>query len=132
MIPAIRPTGSSCLSRGGTSLLRLLSLGFVTLLTTGCATPVYENYLPWADGWRIGKVSRIEATADDFAFYQCRCGANFFDGKQTRFAIVQWRDVSRSRWTIARIPQGMSLVAGEEVYVKVWDCSAPLVKHDKN
>ncbi|CAN7214524.1 hypothetical protein LJR066_000628 [Acidovorax sp. LjRoot66] len=113
-------------------LLRLLALSAAAVLATGCATPVYENYLPWSEGWRLGKVSRAEATADDFAFYKRRCRANQLEGTPARFAIVQWRDVSRSRWTIALLPEDVAVAAGDLVYVKVWDCSTALVKREKS
>ena len=102
------------------------------MLAAGCATPVYENSLPWAEGWRVGKISRIEATAQDLAFYKRRCKADQLDRAQERFAIVQWREVGRSRWTVARLPADVAVVAGEPVYVKVWDCSAALVKREKS
>lgn len=132
MIPAQMSTASSFLQQGSASLLRLLSMCFVTMVTAGCATPMYENYLPWADGWRLGKVSKAEATADDLAFYKRQCRANQLEHAQERFAIIQWREVGRSRWTVARLPADMTVVAGELVYVKVWDCSTALVKREKN
>jgi hypothetical protein len=112
--------------------LRLPALCVVALLAAGCATPVYENSLPWAEGWRVGKISRIEATAQDLAFYKRRCKTDQLDRAQERFAIVQWREVGRSRWTVARLPADVAVVAGEPVYVKVWDCSAALVKREMN
>ena len=115
-------------------LLRLRGLLLVglALLAAACATPVYENSLPWAEGWRVGKVSRVEATAQDLAFYKRRCKTAQLDRAQERFAIVQWREVGRSRWTVARLPADVAVVAGEPVYVKVWDCSAALVKREMN
>lgn len=115
-----------------TSLFRLLALLLVATAAAGCATPVYENSMPWADGWRLGKVSRIETTADDLAFYKRQCTADQLGVERARFAVVQWREVSRQRWTIARIPPDVTLVAGEPVYVKVWDCSTALVKRDRS
>lgn len=115
-----------------TSLSRLPALLLAATMAAGCATPVYENSLPWADGWRLGKVSRVETTADDLAFYKRRCTADQLEVARASFAVVQWREVSRLRWTIARIPPDVTLVVGEPVYVKVWDCSTALVKRDKS
>ena len=125
-------TASSCLPQVSARLLHWLSLCVVTVLVAGCATPVYEGSLPWADGWRVGKVSRIEATAQDLAFYKRRCMPTQLGRAPERFAIVQWREVGRSRWTVARLPADVSVVAGESVYVKVWDCSASLVKREES
>ncbi len=132
MIPARMSTASSCLPQVSARLLRWLALCVVTVLVAGCATPVYEGSLPWADGWRVGKVSRIEATAQDLAFYKRRCMPTQLGRAPERFAIVQWREVGRSRWTVARLPADVSVVAGEAVYVKVWDCSATLVKRKES
>lgn len=132
MIPPRMSTASSCLPEASARLLRLLAPCVVTVLVAGCATPVYEGSLPWADGWRVGKVSRIEATAQDLAFYKRRCMPTQLGRAPERFAIVQWREVGRSRWTVARLPADVSVVAGESVYVKVWDCSADLVKREKS
>lgn len=132
MIPARMSTASSCLPEVSARLLRLLAPCVVTVLVAGCATPVYEGSLPWADGWRVGKVSRIEATAQDLAFNKRRCMPTQLGRAPERFAIVQWREVGRSRWTVARLPADVSVVAGESVYVKVWDCSADLVKREKS
>jgi len=133
VIPPRLSTASSCLQEVSTRLLRLLALcGVVTVLVAGCATPVYEGSLPWADGWRVGKVSRTEATAQDLTFYKRRCMPTQLGRAPERFAIVQWREVGRSRWTVARVPADVNVVAGESVYVKVWDCSADLVKREKS
>ena len=133
VIPPRLPTASSCLPEVSTRLLRLLALcGVVTVLVAGCATPVYEGSLPWADGWRVGKVSRIEATAQDLTFYKRRCMPKQLGHSSERFAIVQWVEVGRSRWTVARLPADVTVVVGESVYVKVWDCSAALVKREKS
>lgn len=132
MISPRMSTTNSCLPEVSTRLLRLLALCVVTVLVAGCATPVYEGSLPWADGWRVGKVSRTEATAQDLTFYKRRCVSTQLGRAPERFAIVQWREVGRSRWTIARLPGDVSVVVGESVYVKVWDCSAALVKREKS
>lgn len=131
-MPALMSTASTCLPQVSARLLRWLSLCVVTVLVAGCATPVYEGSLPWADGWRVGKVSRIEATAQDLTFYKRRCMPTQLGRAPERFAIVQWREVGRLRWTVARLPADVSVVAGETVYVKVWDCSADLVKREKS
>lgn len=131
-MPALMSTASTCLPQVSARLLRWLSLCVVTVLVAGCATPVYEGSLPWADGWRVGKVSRIEATAQDLAFYRRRCMPTQLGRATERFAIVQWREVGRLRWTVARLPADVSVVAGETVYVKVWDCSSDLVKREKS
>ena len=132
MNPPRLSTASSCLQEVSTRLLRLLALCVVTVLVMGCANHVYECSLPWADGWRVGKVSRFEATAQDLTFYKRRCMPTQLGRAPERFAIVQWREVGRSRWTVARLPADVAVVAGEPVYVKVWDCSAALVKREMN
>ena len=75
---------------------------------------------------------QIYKQQQDLAFYKRRCKADQLDRAQERFAIVQWREVGRSRWTVARLPADVAVVAGEPVYVKVWDCSAALVKREMN
>ena len=132
MISAWTTTLRSCFAQRWANRWRLPALCVVAMLAAGCATPVYESSLPWAEGWRVGKVSRVEATAQDLAFYKRRCKADQLDRAQERFAIVQWREVGRSRWTVARLPADVAVVAGEPVYVKVWDCSAALVKREMN
>ena len=132
MISAWTTTLRSCFAQRWANRWRLPALCVVAMLAAGCATPVYENSLPWAEGWRVGKISRIEATAQDLAFYKRRCKTDQLDRAQERFAIVQWREVGRSRWTVARLPADVAVVAGEPVYVKVWDCSAALVKREMN
>lgn len=89
MIPARMSTASSCLPQVSARLLRSLALCVVSVLIAGCATPVYEGSLPWADGWRVGNVSRIEATAQDLAFYKRRCMPKQLGHSSERFAIVQ-------------------------------------------
>ena len=132
MISAWTTTLRSCFAQRWANRWRLPALCVVAMLAAGCGTPVYENSLPGAEGWRVGKVSRVEATAQDLAFYKRRCKADQLDRAQERFAIVQWREVGRSRWTVARLPADVAVVAGEPVYVKVWDCSAALVKREMN
>ena len=93
MIPARMSTASSCLPQVSARLLRWLALCVVTVLVAGCATPVYEGSLPWADGWRVGKVSRIEATAQDLAFYKRRCMPTQLGRAPERFASAILRMV---------------------------------------
>ena len=76
MISAWTTTLRSCFAQRWANRWRLPALCVVAMLAAGCATPVYENSLPWAEGWRVGKVSRVEATAQDLAFYKRRCKAD--------------------------------------------------------
>ncbi|CAN7752076.1 hypothetical protein LJR066_006716 [Acidovorax sp. LjRoot66] len=100
-------------------------------LTAGCAAPVYEDRLPWADGWRLGKVSRVETLKDDSAFYSRRCSKRP-EVAPSQVAVVEWRQVGRLRWQTAPIPADVTVAAGESVYVNGWDCAAALVKRKQD
>lgn len=114
-----------------TSPKRLLGALLAAVLATGCATPVYEGWLPWSDGWRAGAIYRLEISPKDLAFHRNRCNADVREPAPGQFAIVQWRNVGRSRWTMAPVPRGESLAPGDPVYVNASDCSAELVRRGR-
>ena len=99
----------------------------VLLMISGCSTPVYEDHYAWAEGWRIGKVSRL-APAEEVAKMYGSCRQRMKTDPIDRFAVIKWRQVTRTRWSFARLPStGSSIAPGDEVYFNAWQCDEPPV-----
>lgn len=49
---------------------RMLGALVAAVLATDLATPVHEGWMPWSDGWRAGKVYRLDISSKDLVFFR--------------------------------------------------------------
>lgn len=93
------------------------------LMISGCSTPVYENRYAMAEGWRVGKVTKL-VTADEFL----KTGGPRCPGIEIlptdQIAFVQ-RQVTRTRGHFAKVDPDSGIAVGDEVYYNAWDCDQP-------
>ena len=108
---------------------RLLAAGLALLAVTGCASAPYEGEYAWTDGWRKGEVVFVQTAAEMKRpwFYTCVRSASAEQLSTTKFAVVEYREMSRTHRHAVPLQAGDTFAAGEPVYVKVDECSAPLV-----
>lgn len=105
-------------------------MGLVAL--AGCASPRYEDKYAWSEGWRKAEVVSVQTAAEleRPRFYTCVRNAGAEQSATTSFAVVKYRQFSRTqRWAVPVEP-GHALAAGQAVYVKVDDCSTQPVAAD--
>jgi hypothetical protein len=98
----------------------------------GCASSVYEGKYDWRDGWRAAEVVRVQTAAEMERprFYECVRKASPEQLANTRFAVVKYRAMSRTRWRAVPLPPGSRVAAGDRVYVDVGNCGATVA--DRN
>ena len=104
------------------SQMLIASVAFLSI--SGCTTPVYEGQYAWSQGWRVGKVTKL-ITADAFL----EAGGSHCQQMELvssdRIAVIQWRQVTRTRGHFAKIDQASGIAVGDEVYFNAFDCDQP-------
>ncbi len=98
------------------------------LFLTGCASTVYEGKYAWSDGWRKAAVVAVQTVTEMERplFYTCVRSATPEQLASARFAIVKYRQVSRTQWRAVPLQAADKVSSGDVVYVKVDDCTAPI------
>ena len=83
----------------------------------------------WADGWRRGEVVFVQTAAEMKRprFYTCVRDASAEQLTTTKFAVVEYREMSRTHRYAIPLRFGDKAAVGELVYVKVDECGAPLI-----
>lgn len=105
-------------------LVRSVVLGSVITALAGCAT-VYEGRYDWKEGWRKAEVVDV-ALASEMErprFYECVRGAQPHQLASTRFAVVKYIEMSRTRRRAVPLQPGSTVREGDAVYVRVTDCA---------
>ena len=102
------------------------------LLLTGCASTVYEGKYDWSQGWRKAEVVAVQTAAEMERprFFTCVRQASAEQLATTRFAVVKYRQMSRTQRQAVSLQPGESTAVGESVYIKAGDCRTPLVHRD--
>lgn len=99
---------------------------------TGCASNiVHEGKYAQDEGWRKGTVVEIAPanTLTRSAFYDCRTTPSATEGQDPYVAIAFLRNGHRySR--VTKLPTEAKLRVGDEVYVNLNDCDAPMPKRN--
>lgn len=99
------------------------------LLLSGCAThKTHDPTHPFSDGWRKGKVLDVgsEQGLPRAPYRDCRDDGTARPS-QTRYAHVEYRRSTHLReWRVVPLPDSPSLRPGDEVYVRINDCNAPV------
>lgn len=100
----------------------------------GCASPVYEGKYDWHEGWREAEVVAVQTAAEMERprFFTCVRQATPGQLATTRFAVVKYRQMSRTQRRAVPLQPGDTAAVGESVYVKAGDCQAPLVHQSAN
>jgi hypothetical protein len=93
-------------------------------MISGCSTPVYEDRYAWAEGWRVGKVTKLIPADDFLKAGGSRCKQMGL-GPTDQIAVIRWRQVTRTRGHFAKVDQGTGIAVGDEVYFNAWDCDRP-------
>lgn len=98
------------------------------LLLTACASTVHEGKYLWSEGWRKAEVVAVQTAAEMERpqFYTCVRTATPEQLATARFAIVKYRQVSRTQWRAVPLQPADKVSSGDAVYVKVDDCTAPI------
>lgn len=115
-------------SSPSSSIGRVLAAGLLAIAVTGCAS-VYEGKYDWKEGWREGTVVQI-GTASELGkpqFSDCREKLPAQQVASGQFASVSYSHMTRKRRRVTPLQAGESFRPGEEVYVNVSSCTAPLV-----
>lgn len=106
-----------------------LYIGAVSLVLSGCASVASDsgNY-PWSEGWREAQVFAVQTAAemDRPRFYTCVREASPEQLATTRFAVVKYRQMSRSQRRAVPLRADERVAVGDAVYVKLGDCNTPL------
>lgn len=104
---------------------------FVALacFSAGCST-LYDGKYAHRDGWRIGTVLSLDVdAAAGQRFIDCRKIHPAHVMANADFAYVKYRlHGTHVQKMIAAIDPGMALQTGDKVYVRVKDCTKPLIK----
>lgn len=112
----------------GSSIARALATGLLAMVVTGCAS-VYEGKYDWKEGWREGTVVQV-GTASELGkpqFSDCREKLPAQMVESGKFASVSYSHMTRKRRRVTPLQPDESFRPGEEVYVNVSSCTAPLV-----
>ena len=109
--------------------LRLFAISTFGAVLTGCAATVYEGKYDWNEGWRKAEVVAVQTAAEMERprFFTCVRQASPEQLATTRFAVVKYREMSRTQRRAIPLQPGDSAAIGESVYIKVGDCQAALV-----
>lgn len=109
------------------SAVPLWAAALVLLDGWALLVPVYEGRYSSAEGWREGKVLEVGAQVGSHrAVLDCRKKATGAPAEEL-FAYVEYQrgPIKRDR-QIVPIRREQDLMPGDLVYVKIWDCSAPV------
>lgn len=96
----------------------------------GCASNVvFEGKYAQDEGWRKGTVVEIGPASGLVrpAFYDCRDKSQAGDNKEM-YLLVAVRNHGHSHARTAKLPAQSDLKVGDEVYVNLSDCNAPIPK----
>lgn len=110
-------------------LARTVGGAVAMLALAGCASTIYEGKYDWSEGWRKAEVVAVQ-TASEMErprFHKCVRKASPEQLATTRFAVVEYREMSRTQRRAVPLQPGETAAVGEAVYVKAGDCRAPLV-----
>jgi hypothetical protein len=107
---------------------RFVGLAAACLLLPACAT-VYEGKYAWSDGWRAAEVVQVTTPAQMQRphFHECVRKAAPGTAGTSKFAVVEYRQMSRTKRRAVPLQAGQSFVPGDPVYVQADDCETPLV-----
>jgi hypothetical protein len=108
---------------------RLLVAGAAFLALAGCANTPYEGKYAWREGWRKAEVIAVQTAAEMGRprFYTCVRRAGAEELATTKFAVVKYRQLSRTQRHAVPLRDGDNVAAGDKVFVKADDCKTPLV-----
>lgn len=108
--------------------LRLLAVWGVIVLVTRCAT-VYEGKYAWSEGWRAAEAVEVTAASEIERprFYDCVRTAAPEQLANSKFAVVKYREMSRTNRRAILVQPDQSFARGDLVCVKADDCLTPLV-----
>ena len=98
-------------------------------LLSGCASTVYEGKYDWSEGWRAAEVVEV-ATAAEMErprFHKCVREASPEQLANTRFAVVKYRQMSRTQRRAVPLGTADKVAPGDPVYFKEGTCNTPLV-----
>jgi hypothetical protein len=99
------------------------------MLLSGCAEFLAAREQR-AQGWREARIVQIDTGASiaRTSDRDCRKAVVPDEAAKTRYAVYEYRGVSRSRWyLIAPLPNGAELKVGDRVRVNIENCSlAPM------
>ena len=103
------------------------ALGLLAL--AGCASTPYEGKYAWEEGWRKGEVVAVQTAAEMVRprFFTCVRQASAEQLASTKFAVVKYRQMSRSQRRAVPLQPGDTAAVGERVYINAGDCNTPLV-----
>lgn len=105
-----------------------LAAGMALLALSGCATTPYEGKYAWSEGWRKAEAVAVQ-TAGEMrrpSFHTCVRNASPEQISTTKFAIVKYRQVSRTHTRAVPLQPADQVAPGQAVYVKVDDCTTPI------
>lgn len=100
------------------------------VLLGGCAATVYEGKYQFNEGWRAAKVVEVLSASEMERprFYDCVRDSSAEQLASTKFAVVKYRNMSRTQRRAVPLAPGQAFLAGETVYVQVGRCDVPLVR----
>lgn len=104
------------------------------LLLTGCAITVYESKYDWSEGWRKAEVVAVQMAAEMERprFYTCVRTATPEQLASTRFAVVKYKQISRTQRRAVPLQPIDKIASGDVVYVKVDNCTSPIAATSSN
>lgn len=113
-------------------LTRLIGGATTLFALASCASAPYEGKYDWSEGWRKAEVVAVQAAADMERprFYTCVRNAAPEQLATMKFAVVKFRQMSRTQRRAVPLKPGETVAAGETVYIKANDCSAPLMHRE--
>lgn len=99
-------------------------VGSMIVVLAGRAT-VYGGAYDWQEGWRKAEVLQVVLASemDRPGFYECVREAQPHQRASTRFAVVRYREMSRTRRRAVPLQPGSTVREGDAVYVRVTDCA---------
>lgn len=105
-------------------LARGFALGSMIVVLAGCST-VYEGRYDWQEGWRKAEVIDVVLASEMERprFYECVRQAQPHQLASTRFAVVRYREMSRTRRRAVPLQPRTAVREGDAVYVRVTDCA---------
>gem|GEM_PF-1495204 len=97
----------------------------------GCTT-VYEGRYDWQDGWREAQVLQVASAygIKHERFSDCRATVSPEERASSRFAVLLYMHMARSRHRVVPLPTGDTFAKGEFVYMNLRSCHTPLVRRN--
>jgi hypothetical protein len=110
---------------------RLLAAGGIATLSA-CATGAGGEYA-WQEGWREAEVVSVLAASamKRPRFYDCVRAASPEQLSSARFAIVNYKEMSRTHRRAVPLAPGSDVSTGDLVYVRVGDCATQPVRRQR-